>query len=252
MQMVKRESSWIDRVPTFQGVFGVHPKKETIMDQNTKPLLSLHMQGGPRTSRYGKQLPHYKGYVARPDSEVKRDAIAWSGEYTDKDGVVLTYLSGQVEPVSRGMSAMDQVKARAGAAEKAPPVSIGGKDGQKPIVLEDGRFIIFEAKHKDGTNIAANGKRRADNYGYWNDGGELIQLGGYVNAQEGRLASIVGKTQFPLSKEQLETTGGEMSQSDIDAMNSLAEDGYEREAEAHGAGVLETEHKPSRRSRGGR
>lgn len=219
------------------------------MDQKTKPALSLNMQGGPRVSRYGKPLPHYRGYLSRPDSDIQRDAIAWSGEYTDKDGAVLTYISGQVEPVSRGMSAMDQVRARAAASEKAAPISVGGKDGQKAISIQDGHFIIFEAKHKDGSNIAANGKRRADSYGYWNDGGELIQLGAYVNAQEGRLASLVGKTQFPLSKDQLETTGGELSQDDIDAMNRTAEDGYEREAaETFGA----EESKKTKRARSGR
>lgn len=214
------------------------------MDQKTKPSFSVNMQGGPRTSRYGKQLPHYKGSITAPNSEVPQDVALWSGEYSDKDGAVLTFWNGIVEPVSRAADAMSQIRARAAAAEKAAPIAIGGKDGQKPIVVEDGRVVMFEAQHKDGTNIASNGKRRADVYGYWNNGGVLVQIGAYVNKQEGRLASLVGKTQFPISKEQLETTGGEMNQADIDAMSQLADGGFDHETEDMGF--------DQRRSRSGR
>lgn len=190
------------------------------MDQKPKPSFSINMQAGPRTNRYGKATPHYKGSITAPNSKQPQGVALWSGEYTDKDGTLLTYWNGIVDPVSRSADAMAQIRSRAAAAQKANPIAIGGKDGMKPITVDDGRLVMFEARHKDGSNIAANGKRRADVYGYWNNGGELVQIGGYVNKQEGRLASIVGKTQFPLSKEQLETNGGEMSQADIEAMEA--------------------------------
>jgi hypothetical protein len=215
------------------------------MDQKTKPSFSVNMQAGPRTSRYGRQLPHYKGTISAPDSVIPQDIVLWSGEYQGQGGVVLTYFNGIVEPVSRSANAMTQIRARAAASEKAAPIAIGGKDGLKPIIVEDGRVVLFEAQHKDGTNIAANGKRRADVYGYWNNGGQLVQIGAYVNAQENRLASLVGKTQFPLSKEQLETTGGEMSQDDIEIMNRMADDVFA--PEAHGLDA-EADKKAGKRS----
>jgi hypothetical protein len=190
------------------------------MDQKTKPSFSVNMQAGARVNRYGKATPHYKGSITAPNATTPRGVALWSGEYADKDGTVLTYWNGIVDPVSRSTDAMTQIRARAAAGQQAATISIGGKDGMKPILIEDGRIVMFEARHKDGTNIADNGKRRADVYGYWNDGGELVQIGAYVNKQEGRLASLVGKTQFPLSKEQLETNGGEMSQAEIDAMHA--------------------------------
>lgn len=216
------------------------------MDQKTKPSFSVNMQGGPRESRYGKQLPHYKGTISAPESNIAQDIALWSGEYANKDGVALTYFNGIVEPVSRSADAMSQVRARAAASEKAAAIAIGGKDGKEPIVVEDGRVVLFEAQHKDGTNIASNGKRRADVYGYWNNGGQLVQIGAYINKQEGRLASLVGKTQFPLSKEQLETTGGEMSQAEIDSMSAMVNERDQQPEDALGF-----DQRPSRR-RGGR
>lgn len=219
--------------------------KETTMDQKTKPSFSVNMQAGPRQSRYGKQLPHYKGTITAPESGIAQDIALWSGEYTNQAGVVMTYFNGVVEPVSRSADAMVQIRARAASAEKAAPIAVGGKDGREPITVEDGRVVLFEAQHKDGTNIAANGKRRADVYGYWNNGGQLIQIGAYVSKQEGRLASLVGKTQFPLSKEQLETTGGEMDQADIDSMSRMLEERDE-------VVPFGEEPKAGKRARGGR
>lgn len=211
--------------------------------EKSKPTFSVNMQAALRVSRYGRELPHYKGYVCRPGSDVRHDVSLWSGTYTAKDGQVLTYWNGSVEPVSTHMSAKDQIQARATAAGQGRPILIGGKNGQEPIEVQSGRMVMFEAKHETG-NIADNGKRRADTYGYWNDNGELIQIGGYINARENRLASIVGKTQFPLSKEPTESLGGEMSQDDIDAMNREADMGFREESPA--------EQPKSRRARGGR
>lgn len=219
-------------------------KETTTMDQKTKPTFSVNMQGGPRTSRYGKELPHYKGTITAPETNAAQDIALWSGEYRNGSGVVLTYWNGVVEPVSRSADAMAQVRARASASEKAVPIAIGGKDGQEPVVVEDGRVVLFEAQHKDGSNVAANGKRRADVYGYWNNGGTLVQIGAYVNKREGRLASLVGKTQFLLSKEQPETTGGELTQDEIDALSRAAD----HEADLGLAG----EEKRGRRARSGR
>lgn len=174
--------------------------KENLMTQ-PKPTFSVNMQAGPRTSRYGRELPHYRGTITAPGGKAAQAISLWSGSYQDAQGNALTYWNGTVDPVSREASAFDQIHARAAASTKAPAIEIGGQDGQKPLSVEDGRVILFQAKHKDG-NIAANGNRRADVYGYWNNKGVLVEIGAYVNAQEGRLASLVGKTQMPLDKQQ--------------------------------------------------
>lgn len=188
-------------------------------DPNAKPGFSANMTFG------GGNRPHFDGYICEPGSQARENMVLWSGTYTDRNGQVLTYWNGNTT-FADGMTAMQKIQAR--AARKAPSITIGGKDGQKPLVIEDGRILMYEAKH-EGSNVAANGKRRTDCYGYWNKGGKLVVIGGWINDQEGRGPSIVGNTQWPLEKDfnGEPSHGAAMSQEDIDRMHQAADRGQE-------------------------
>ncbi len=192
-------------------------------DPNAKPGFSANMTFG------GGNRPHFDGYISEPGSEVRENMVLWSGTYTDKNGEVLTYWNGNTT-FADGMTAMEKIQAR--AARKAPDITIGGKNGSKSLTIEDGRILMYQAK-RDGSNIAENGKRRTDSYGYWNKGGKLIVIGGWINDQEGRGPSIVGNTQWPLEKELSgePRQDGAMSQDDINRMHEMTESA--RHAETH-------------------
>lgn len=191
--------------------------QRVLRDPNQRPAFTANMQYGAKDNQ-----PHFKGTIRAPESDVNESLALWSGTYTDKDGSTLVFFTGNTGFIE-GLSAMEQIHAR--AAPKAPALTIGGKDGNKPMTLEDGRVVMFEAKHPDG-NIASNGNRRTDVYGYWNRGGVLIEVGAYANAQDGRMASLVGNTQLPFNKDKIgEPSREQMSQQEIDDM--LARSGPE-------------------------
>ncbi len=195
-------------------------------DPNAKPGFSANMTFG------GGNRPHFDGYISEPGSEVRENMVLWSGTYTDNNGEVLSYWNGNTT-FADGMTAMEKIQAR--AARKAPAITIGGKDGSKPLVIEDGRILMYQAK-RDGSNIAGNGKRRTDTYGYWNKGGRLVVIGGWINDQEGRGPSIVGNTQWPLEKDLSgePSHGAAMSQDDINRMHEMAgAQGQEADMPAH-------------------
>lgn len=199
----------------------VRPEREP----GGRPAFSANMQFGGKTAS-GKDLPHFKGSIRAPDTDITENLALWTGTYTGKDGNALVFFTGTTG-FREGLSAMEQIHAR--AAPKAKPIQIGGKDGNKPMELEDGRVVMFEAKHPDGS-LAANGNRRTDVYGYWNNHGSLVEIGAYANAQDGRLASLVGNTQYPLNRDKLhEPSREEKSQKDIDEMlaRSGPDDGIE-------------------------
>ncbi len=208
-------------------------------DPDAKPGFSANMTFG------GGNRPHYDGYVSEPGSQVREDMVLWSGTYTDKDGNVMTYWNGNTT-FAKEMTAMQKIQAR--AARKGPSITIGGKDGQRPLVVEDGRILLFQAKN-DGTNIADNGKRRTDVYGYWNKGGKLIVIGSWINDQEGRGPSMVGNTQWPLEKDFNgdPSHGAAMSQDDINRMHADAELGRE-EMPGH---LMEQSSRTKKRARSG-
>lgn len=161
----------------------------------TKPTFSINMVANPGTTRYGKPLPDFRGYVAAPDAPDRTFNVAlWSTTFTDKDGVTRVALNGNVDGHARNDDAIDQIRASA-ARGAGTSIEINN------IVLAPGKIVLFEAKHEDG-NIADNGKRRTDFYGHWNLNGKRIDIGGWLSKNpNGQRASVVGRSQFPLSQD---------------------------------------------------
>ncbi len=207
-------------------------------DPNAKPGFSANMTFG------GGNRPHFDGYICEPGSQVRENIVLWSGTYTDRNGQLLTYWNGNTT-FADGMTAMQKIQAR--AARKGPSITIGGKDGREPLVIEDGRILMYEAKHEKG-NLADNGKRRTDAYGYWNKGGKLIMIGNWINDQDGRV-SMVGNTQWPLEKDFNgdPSHGAAMSQDDINRMHADAEQGRE-EVPGH---LMDQSNRAKKRARSG-
>lgn len=180
--------------------------------QKPEPTFSVNLNPNPGTTRYGKRRPNGKGWIAKPGQpDRKFNVSVWASTFTNKDGVELLAYNGNVDPYARTDRGVD--KQRAGAnAGSGPAVEVNG------MQVQDGRIVFFEAVHAEG-NMAENGKRRADFYGYWNDKGTIIDLGGWANDFEDGRTSVVGGTQPHYEK----PLGMEASSDEIDAMRRSAE-----------------------------
>lgn len=161
----------------------------------TKPTFSINMIANPGTSRTGAARPNFRGTVAAPDQEQRHFDIAlWAGTFNDpKTGEDLVVLNGHVTSFSRDDDAMSQMR-DAASATGGPAIEINN------IKLEAGKIVLFQAKHENG-NIADNGKRRSDFYGYWNNNGKRVDIGGWANKGKDGRVSVVGRSQVPMSQE---------------------------------------------------
>lgn len=167
------------------------------MNQQAKGNFTANMIANAGSGRYGKARPNVRGQISAPGTDRVQAVSLWTTAYTDKDtGEVLIGMNGQVDPVSRADSALDQFKAHANGNAEGPVISINN------IELETGKLVIFQSKHKDG-NTAANGNLRSDFYGYWNNGGQLVQIGIWAKKNEqNQTAFLGGSTQYPLPGKQ--------------------------------------------------
>lgn len=195
----------------------------------TKPTFSINMIANPGVSRTGVARPNFRGTVAAPDQEQRLFDIAlWTGKFIDpKTGEELIVLNGHVTSFSREDDAMSQMRDSASSNE-GPAIEVNN------IKLEPGKMVLFQAKHEDG-NIAENGKRRTDFYGYWNNNGKRIDIGGWANKNKDGRVSVVGRSQFPMSKEQA---------ANIEPASEIELAGFEQHAE------LEQEQTESRKRAG--
>jgi hypothetical protein len=185
--------------------------------QKPEPTFSVNLNPNPGTTRYGKRRPNGKGWIAKPGQpDRKFNVSVWASTFVNKDGVELLAYNGNVEAYARTDRGVD--KQRAGAnAGTGPTVDVNGME------VQDGRIVFFEAVHAEG-NIAENGKRRADFYGYWNDKGTIVDLGGWANDFEEGRTSVVGGTQLHYEK----PLDMEASPEDIASMHSVAEPAEEQ------------------------
>jgi len=199
---------------------GLKPRKHTVMQKQTPPTFSVNLNPNPGLTRYGKRRPNGKGWIAKPGQPDRKFNVSlWASTFVNKDGVELLAYNGNVDAFSRTDRGLD--KQRAGAnAGAGPSVEVNGME------VQDGRVVLFEALHAEGY-IAENGNRRADFYGYWNDKGQIVDIGGWANDFEdergGTRTSVVGGTQ-PHYENPLDVTA---SQDEIDAMRSTAEQAEE-------------------------
>lgn len=185
--------------------------------QKKEPTFSVNLNPTPGTTRYGKRRPNGKGWIAKPDQPDRKFNVSlWASTFVNKDGVELLAYNGSVESFARTDRGVDKMRAGAHAG-KGPDVDVNG------MKIENGRIVIFETVHDKG-NIAENGKRRADFYGYWNDKGNIIDLGGWANDFEDGRTSVVGGTQ-PHYEKPLDM---QLSSDEIDAMRSSAEPAEEQ------------------------
>lgn len=219
---------------------GLKQRKHNVM-QKPKPTFSVNLNPNPGLTRFGKRRPNGKGWIAKPGEPDRHfDVTVWASTFVNKDGVELLAYTGNVEPYARSDRGVD--KMRAGANTGAgPAVEVNG------MKIEDGRIAIFEAVHADG-NIADNGKRRADFYGYWNDKGTIVDIGGWANDFEDGRTSVVGGTQPHYEK----PIGMEASPEDIADMRSSAEPAEEhpfgRDSESPAPAEEHTSRRRGRRS----
>lgn len=160
------------------------------------PSFFVFTQAGPRSRRYG---PTYRGSIAAPEMAVSRAVSLWFGTYADAAAAKLTCWQGTVEAACQQTSANAPVGASAANAIKIVPIKIPGGNDAKALTLKEGRVILFAAEHTHG-RIAANGNRRADVFGYWNNNGVLIHIGAY--AHDGCRTTLVGKTRLALQSDQ--------------------------------------------------
>jgi hypothetical protein len=209
--------------------------------QKPEPTFSVNLNANPGTTRFGKRRPNGKGWIAKPGQpERKFNVSVWASTFVNKDGVELLAYNGNVDPYARTDRGVDKMRAGANAGT-GPSIEVNGME------IQDGRIVFFEAVHAEG-NIAENGKRRADFYGYWNDKGTLIDVGGWSNDFEDGRTSVVGGTQPHFEK----PVDMQASPDEIDAMRSTAEPAEEH-AFGHGSENPEpVEEQTSSRRRGGR
>lgn len=201
----------------------------------------------PGKSRQGKSRPNVRGAISAPGSDRELKISLWTNEYPDADGKMMMGMNGNVDSVSRDDSPMDQFRSHARGAA-GPTVKIDRIPGKPPIELEDGKIAIFQSKNKDGQQ-AANGNLRTDFYGFWNDGGKLVEIGAwlYKNKETGQ-AFLGGATQHPIKgREQGAPDFGTMSRDDLERMQANATDLEQPEQEHEGPSRAKPE-KPVRRS----
>jgi hypothetical protein len=208
-------------------------------------------------SRYGKRRPNVRGFISVPGTERLQPVSLWTNEYADKQtGEMLMGMNGNVDGVSRSDSAMDQLRAHARGAS-GPTILVDRIKGKEPIELEDGKIVIFQSKHKDGQQKAANGNLRSDFYGYWNNSGQLVEIGVWLHKKNDlSQAFLGGATQFPLpGKEATQPDFGTMSHDDLDRMerDHVAMDaGHDASVDFAGDFESESEAKKGKRSGRGR
>lgn len=180
--------------------------------QKPEPTFSVNLNANPGTTRFGKRRPNGKGWIAKPDEPDRKFNVSlWASTFINKDGVELLAYNGNVEAFARTDRGVDKMRAGASTGS-GPTVEVNG------MKIDDGRMVLFEAVHAEG-NIADNGKRRADFYGYWNDKGVLRDIGGWSNDFEDGRTSVVGSTQ-PHYEKPVEMAA---SPEDIASMRSTAE-----------------------------
>lgn len=180
--------------------------------EQSKPTFSVNLNPNPGLTRFGKRRPNGKGWIAKPgEPDRKFNVTVWASTFTNKDGVELLAYTGSVDPYARTDRGVDKMRAGANAGA-GPSVEVNG------MTLEDGRIALFEAEHAQG-NIADNGLRRADFYGYWNEKGVIRDIGGWSNDFEDGRTSVVGSTQ-PHYEKPVEM---QASPDDIAGMHSSAE-----------------------------
>lgn len=206
------------------------------MQQQTPPTFSVNLNPNPGRTRYGKRRPNGKGWIAKPGQPDRKFNVSlWSSTFINKDGVELLAYNGNVDSYARTDRGVDKMRAGANAGN-GPTVEVNG------MTIEDGRIVVFEAVHAEG-NIAENGKRRADFYGYWNDKGEIIDLGGWSNDFEDGRTSVVGGTQPHYEK----PIDMEASPDEIEALHRTAEPAEEPSFGHDSENPAPAEEQPSRR-----
>lgn len=171
-------------------------------------------------TRYGKRRPNVRGLISVPGTDRLQSVSLWTNEYADKQtGEMMMGMNGNVDGASRSDSAMDQLRAHA-RGSTGPTILVDRIKGKEAIELEDGKIVIFQSKHKDGQQKAANGNLRSDFYGYWNNNGQLVEIGIWLHKnKDTNQAFLGGGTQFPLpGKEATQPDFGTMSQDDLDQM----------------------------------
>lgn len=209
--------------------------------QKPAPTFSVNLNPNPGLTRYGKRRPNGKGWIAKPsEPDRKFNTTLWASTFVNKDGVELLAYTGNVDPYARSDRGVDKMRAGA-TAGTGPSVEVNGME------LKDGRIVVFEAVHAEG-NIADNGKRRADVYGYWNDKGTLIDVGGWLNDFEDGRTSVVGSTQPHYEK----PLNMEASPDEIANMHSSAEPAEEHPFGHDSETPAPTEDQASSRRRGRR
>jgi hypothetical protein len=247
------------------------------MDQKTKPGLSLNMIANPGKGFRGGDLPDVRGYVCKPDDIERRYNVAlYTNTYADKKtGEERLYWKGKAEPFARSDSAADKFRANSARRAREAEAFRNGTAPQSRDVtlpgggtLEEDGILIFD-KLSEHKGKAANGNNKTDTYGWWNHQGVLIEIGGHM-PEKGRTASIVGRTQYPLTNEQRVSMGykplaaqGDIQQDDSfspisDAeLEQMARDAETRDVDAgdlSGDTVIGfgEEKKPGKRGRAGR
>lgn len=193
--------------------------KEKTMDEQLKGNFTANIIPNAGASRFGKRRPDVRGNITAPGSDRVQTVSLWTTEYPDKStGEMLIGMNGQVDSVSRTDSAMEQIKAHAGRGT-GPSVAVNNID------LEAGKIVIFQSKHKDG-NTAPNGNLRSDFYGYWNNNGQLVQIGIWAKKNElNQTAFLGGSTQFPLPGKEASATPDFGTISDAELANMAASAG---------------------------
>lgn len=175
------------------------------MASTPQPTFSVNFNPTPGTNRYGKNRPHGKGLIANPETpDCLQNITLWATTFNNKDGAILNAFTGSVAPFARDDRGMDKLRNATDAAQY-PAIDVNG------ISLESNRVVMFEALHAQG-NVAENGKRRADIYGYWNDKGKLIDIGAWTNDFEDGRFSAVGRTQphFEKAASSIEASSDEL------------------------------------------
>lgn len=179
------------------------------MDQKTKPGLSLNMIANPGKGFRGGDLPDLRGYVCAPEDLDRRfNAALYTNTYNDKKtGEERLYWKGKVEPFARNDTPADKFRANSARRAREAEAFRNGTPLQSMEVtlpsggtLEENGILIFD-KLSEHKGKAANGNNKTDTYGWWNHQGKLIELGGHM-PEKGRTASIVGRTQNPLTNEE--------------------------------------------------
>lgn len=199
------------------------------MDQPVKPVqgdFTANFLPNAGKSRYGKRRPNIRCNMTVPGTNRELRLSGWTNGYessaVDGNGVIdentkleMLGANGSIETVSRSDSPMDQMRAVT-HGKSGPTIYVDRIPGKDPIVLDDGKWVIFQSKHKDGP-IALNGERRAEFYGFVNNGGQLIELSLWLHKnKETGFAFLGGSTQFPLPGKEARRSLTEATMSDAE------------------------------------